>query len=366
MANFTFQEKNYKIQRYPATTNKSLQPWNAADELLLQYWEENALEDTSPLILHDRFGFLATCLYKYKPTNVISYKSQEKAIKRNLEKNSLAPYARLYADILTPISTPTKMVLLNLPKTLDLFRLYLYQLSQCLTPDATVVCGFMTRHFTPQVLEIAAEYFESAEQTKAWKKARLLVLRNPKPYIAKEITHKIKLNEEKEFEQYYGVFSSGGIDIGSRFLMEHLTLKATDKRVLDLASGNGVLAWWLLQQKADLEMHLLDDDTLAIASSKINLQEASIHLHYNDCLDEFPDAYFDLVVSNPPFHFEYETNIEVSLKLFREVRRCLRPEGRFCLVANRHLNYMTQLIPLFKNVDIVAENEKFIIYNCYN
>ena len=76
------------------------------------------------------------------------------------------------------------------------------------------------------------------------------------------------------------------------------------------------------------------------------------------------DRYFDLVVSNPPFHFENETNIEVSIKLFQEVGRCLKEDGKFQLVASRHLNFNTHLIKIFADVYVIAEDEKFEIYEC--
>ena len=294
---YNFNDKTLNILRYPSTTNKSLQPWNAADEYLLNYWEENKLEpEVAPLIFNDRFGFLATCLYKYKPVNVVQYKSQEKAIKKNLEKNSLAPYYKIYAKPFRPHAEPIEIALIHIPKTNDLFRLFLYQLTQYLAPEAKVICGFMTRHFNPALVEIANEFFESVEQTKAVKKARLMILTKPKPFVEKPITNKIKLNEEKEFEQYYGVFSAENIDMGSRFFMEHLQLEAGTERVLDLASGNGVLAWQLWQQNKDLELHLLDDNFLAVESSKFNLKEATAFYYYNDCLEDFPDQHFDLVV----------------------------------------------------------------------
>ncbi|MGB1284834.1 MAG: methyltransferase, partial [Polaribacter sp.] len=69
-------------------------------------------------------------------------------------------------------------------------------------------------------------------------------------------------------------------------------------------------------------------------------------------------------VSNPPFHFEHENNIEVALNLFSEVQNCLKLGGRFVLVANKHLNYKTHLDKLFCKTEVLAENKKFVIYEC--
>ena len=73
---------------------------------------------------------------------------------------------------------------------------------------------------------------------------------------------------------------------------------------------------------------------------------------------------FDLIISNPPFHFEHETNIEVALNLFKEVKRCLKKGGSFQLVTSNHLNSKTHLNKLFHKVNIIAQNEKFVVYHC--
>ncbi|WP_417238930.1 methyltransferase, partial [Bizionia sp.] len=73
---------------------------------------------------------------------------------------------------------------------------------------------------------------------------------------------------------------------------------------------------------------------------------------------------FDLVVSNPPFHFEHENNIEVALKLFTGVENCLKNGERFLLVANSHLNYSTHLTKLFTSVSVLKQNKKFQIIEC--
>ncbi len=71
---------------------------------------------------------------------------------------------------------------------------------------------------------------------------------------------------------------------------------------------------------------------------------------------------FDLIVTNPPFHDEYQTDISVSLDLFLQATERLSASGYLVVVANRHLNYLTHLRRYFDEVTTVAENEKFIVY----
>ena len=70
------------------------------------------------------------------------------------------------------------------------------------------------------------------------------------------------------------------------------------------------------------------------------------------------------MVSNPPFHVEHEIDINLPLELFKQVHRCLSDAGTFQLVANNHLNYKTHLVKIFGDVEVTAQNEKFVVYTC--
>lgn len=358
-------EKEFSFERYPKTDNYSLKAWSSADEHILNYLEENNQYQQEPVIYNDRFGFLACTLFNFHPLVVINEKSQEKACRLNMRRNNIAVVEE---NFITPLSLLTDKVdlgIIKLPKSIELFRLYLDQLSSVLHDDSLVICSFMTKYFTPQILEIANEFFYEFKQTKAWKKSRLLILTKPKKPVSISITNSLEL-KEKIFKQYFGVFSSGNIDYATQFLIDNLKVKNEETTVLDLASGNGVISYFIKSQNHESEINLLDDSFLAVESSKMNISGEKIFFHFNDSLEDFESQYFDLVVSNPPFHFEHETNIEVSISLFTEVVRCLKESGRFVLVASKHLNYKTHLEKKFTNVITSAENEKFVIYECSN
>ncbi len=361
--NFQYQQQSYQISRPVSEKNQSLKAWSAADEHLLQHLEQHSLENKELVILNDRFGFLTSLMHAYHPTSIQTNKSDENATQQNLLDNQLELTAVSFVTPLTISEKKLDIGLLKIPKSLELFRLFLYTLSANWKEDAILFCGFMTRHFSPQMLSIAEAFFEEVEQSRAWKKSRVLILKKPKAFQEKNIMHQINF-EEQVFQQYYGVFSAKHIDYASQFLIEHLSIDPKDQRVLDLASGNGVLAAAVRKQNSTCALHLLDDSYLAIESSKLNLSAANTFFHCDNTLSNFEDDYFDCVVSNPPFHFEHEINIQPSLTLFREVHRCISPNGCFILVANKHLNYKTHLSLLFTQINIVNENSKFIIYEC--
>ncbi len=356
------------ITRYPPTENNSLRAWSAADEYLLKEVQQNSLDKKAVAIFNDRFGYLGCHLHKCNPWHVSDFKSQQISLELNLKRNGVNVESGKFINPLDSLPELIDIAILSIPKSLDLYRFYLNQISRSMAENGIALCGFMTRHFTPQLLSIAEEYFHDVSQSLAWKKARVLTLKEKKESPAYDAVEEIPFTfsdgGNESLKQYPGVFSSGNVDYATQFLLGNLTVQPDENCILDLASGNGVIARAVQLQKPDTEIHLLDDSYLAIASSKLNLSTGNVHFHWGDSLDEIDDTEFDIVVSNPPFHFEHEVNTEISTALFREVAGRLKPGGRFVCVANKHLGYLPILKKFFTRASIIKENRKFVIYEC--
>ncbi len=352
--------ESYQLKRYPKTLDKSLQAWSSAELLVLDYIADKGNENLH--LFNDRFGVFNCALSHKNVITVWTYASQQKAIKQNLDLNKL-PNKVVYK---TPLDDLKKvdLALIKIPKSVELFELFLQQIHKASNKNTEVVCGFMTKYYSSSFLKVANQYFEEVTQSKAWKKARLLLLKTPKKTILKKNFVNTVPWRGGFLQQYYGVFSSGSIDIGTQFLLENLVVSSEELKVLDVASGNGVIAYEVARQNTQAEVTLLDDFNLAIESSKINLEEKKATFVCDDTLEKLDKNSFDLVVSNPPFHFEHENNIEVALHLFKEVESCLKNKGRFLLVANSHLNYSTHLKQFFTSVNVLQQNKKFQIIEC--
>ena len=349
------------IKRHDLSTDQSLRPFSAADEYLLNTLNDSNQKPNALAIYHDRFGFLTCSLNALNPTTIITNKSQLKALGLNVEANhlNLSPTS----DPLSPLAIPSDFVLMKVPKSVSLVQVFLEHVAQNSTKDVTVVLGFMTRHFSTQILEIAQHYFENVQQSRAVKKARTITLSNKKEVTKANCVDELTYNNQS-YQQYWGVFSSKHIDYATQYFLEHIELKTTDDSILDLASGNGVIASEISKKIPNATLHLLDDSFLAIESGKLNITGANIHHHYDNTLADFKSESFDLIVTNPPFHFEYEIDIQIPIQLFKECFRCLKPSGNLQLVANKHLNYKTHLSSIFRLVEVLAENDSFIVYKC--
>jgi len=361
--------KSYTIDRFPVTSNASLKAWSSVDEYILKRWAENDNKEASICILNDRFGYLSAHLHHYKPNIICNYKSQEVAILKNLEKNKIDANRLKICSFLEADLTNIDYTLIKVPKSIDLYHFFLLKAHQHANATTEVICGFKTKHFTKQILTIASIYFEEVNQSLTWKKSRLLLLSKPKMRVPlttpiHQIIYQDPAGNAHTFQQYFGVFSAKHIDYATQFLLKHLQISDDVRTVLDLACGNGVIAQQIKYNLPDAELHLLDDAHLAIESAKLNVRSSDSVFHYNYNLDHLENDYFDLVVSNPPFHFEYENTIDIALQLFEGVARIMAPNGRFILVANRHLNYSTHLIKFFHQVDRIQMNSKFELLSC--
>lgn len=359
---YIFQENSYQFDRYPQTQNHTLRAWNAGEEYMIQYLaSENWLsEDLSCGIFHDRFGFLTTLLHNYHPVSFLSHRSQQKAILSNLQQNNLEVDNWHNKMVDNEASGNFKTGLMVVPKSLDLWEYYLASLHHQLDKDGQVIASFMTRHFSKRMLDIPNQYFHTVEQTRARKKSRLLLLKNKIDITPKEMISTI-VYQGHEFQQWPGVFSADKIDIASQLLIDHLHIKSSDKKILDLGCGNGILAFYAQIQQPEAEIHLVDDFYPAILSAKLNLRKGNVNFHWSDDLSMIADDYLDLVITNPPFHFEHEQDINIPLQLFNSIHSKLKKGGRLLLVANAHLNYPVHLQRAFDAVNVVFGNKRFMV-----
>lgn len=345
-----------KLNRVPTKHNRSLRPWNAADEHLLNYGSDS----TAKLITlyHDRFGFLGCNLHARIGDFIVESKSQLDALESNLKQNSLS---NINTRTVLENGQIFDLALCSIPKSLERFELYLVDAVRHSSDKSTLVCGFMTKHFTKSWLTIASKYFGKVEQSLAVKKSRLLILSEPinsetvKPPTSTDIDL-----DGFTGQRFPGTFAGDKVDMATRFLLDNLPEFDNAKRVLDLGSGNGIIAN-AMKSKTTEEIHLVEDDYLSYESGKLNCSDSIYHHHWDYSISNLDVQNFDVVVTNPPFHHGYEQDIEMAFNLFKEAHNILRSDGTLLIVANRHLNYKTQLSRYFSRVEVIKQNDKFEI-----
>ncbi len=149
------------------------------------------------------------------------------------------------------------------------------------------------------------------------------------------------------FEAVPGVFSSDGLDPGTRFLIETAEVQPGD-RVLDLGCGYGAIG--IAAARRAREVMLLDASLLAIRCAKRNIilnGFTNARVVLSDGFEAVSGRCFDLVLCNAPTHQGTAT-----ARMFAQgAARHLDSKGRFIAVAMRPGMYYRQMKRTFGSVE---------------
>lgn len=122
----------------------------------------------------------------------------------------------------------------------------------------------------------------------------------------------------------------------------------------------------LAENHISSHLTFIDESYMAIASAKENFHSAfnkrKADFCVTDGLTEFKTETMDLIVCNPPFHHQYTVGNQIAMTLFKHSHRVLRKGGELWVIGNRHLSYHVDLKRLFGQCNVVASNDKFVIW----
>lgn len=159
-----------------------------------------------------------------------------------------------------------------------------------------------------------------------------------------------------------GVFGRCGFDPGSRLLISSFTDKVNGK-VLDIACGTGVLASILAHNSPEIKLTLSDVSAAALEASRETLQINNIKAEVI-ASNIFSDikGYFDLIISNPPFHNGLVTSLHTAERLIRGAYDHLQIGGKLRIVGNSFLPYPSLLDAIFGSHQVLTQNSQFKVY----
>jgi 16S rRNA (guanine1207-N2)-methyltransferase len=95
----------------------------------------------------------------------------------------------------------------------------------------------------------------------------------------------------------------------------------------------------------------------------VNVIDPRARFHWADATTFAPDAPFDTVVTNPPFHVARAANPGLGRAFIETARRMLTPRGDLWLVANRHLPYEAALRAAFRDVAETGDDPAFKVFH---
>lgn len=360
----------FEIYRLPNRKNEKLRAWDAADEYLLQHLFENVLltDESRVLILNDSFGALAVALNAYKPVAMSDSWLSQQATIINLAANDLSPSEIQFKSSLDWPIEPFDVVIIKAPKTMAFFEDQLIRLQGLMSESTIVIAAGMIKSMPTAVWKLLEKYIGPTKPSLAKKKARLIFAKVniQSPFENLYPVYYQLENTEYRICNHANVFSRESLDIGTRFLLEHLPKRTDAKDIADLGCGNGVVGLMLADSHPSSKLYFVDESYMAVASAKENFSQAfserSAEFFVADGLTGFTAEAMDLIVCNPPFHQQNTVGNQIALSLFKQSFRVLRKGGELWVIGNRHLGYHIDLKRLFGRCNEVAANKKFVIW----
>lgn len=357
------------LLRQPEMPNEPLQAFDAADEYLLAHLHEQGLAaDARVLLLNDGFGALACSLAGHCQ---VSSSGDSHLGHLALQKN-LAGNGQRYDGVpFVPASEiaqgPFDWVLIRVPKTLALLEEQLIRLHGQLAPGARVVASAMIKHLPRAAGDLLEKYVGPVQASLAVKKARLLLATpESRPAPISPYPSRYRLEQPPiELLNHANVFCREGLDIGTRAFLPHLPQALGELRVADLGCGNGVLGIAYALANPQAQLTLVDESYMAVQSAGENWQAAlgqrPVTIRADDGLASQAADSLDLVLCNPPFHQQQVVGDFLAWRMFQQARAALVKGGELWIVGNRHLGYHAKLGKLFRGVQQVAANPKFVV-----
>ncbi len=360
----------FVLERLPKRSLELLRAWDAADEYLLSYMAEQIIDiNARLLIINDGFGALAVGLNSYQPQAFSdSYLSQQ-ATRLNLLANNIPLDHVNLTHSLEPLEGKYDWVLIKAPKTMGLLEDQLIRIHPYLKSSTQVIVAGMVKTMTPTIWKLVERLIGATTTSLAKKKARL-IFATPNPEIQAPVSpypvcYPLE-DSEHIISNHANVFSRDGLDIGTRFFLQHIPITHGALDIVDLGCGNGLLGLIAAERNSEAIVHFVDESFMAVASAKDNFERAlglqrSATFKVGDGLQEFDLNSADIILCNPPFHQQNAIGDQIANSMIKAAKDVLRKSGELWIVGNRHLNYQLTLKRTFGNYQLVAENKKFVI-----
>ncbi|GAA3810393.1 class I SAM-dependent methyltransferase [Cellulomonas soli] len=371
MADFSFEA----LRRFPDVEAPNLVAVDATDRLILDEAAEAlaAAPTGTVVVIGDRYGALTLgAAALHGATAVRTHQDAltgERALAANADRAGLTDTFTSH-DLDATLLTGARVVLLQLPRSLDALDEIAALVAEHADPQVVVVAGGRVKHMSVAMNEVLGRYLGTVEARLARQKSRVLVASSPRPAAERPTTTWPASEHHAELGlticAHGSAFAGTRLDLGTRFLLGSLDAMAPDAtRAVDLGCGTGVVAAALAVARPALQVVATDDSAAAVASAlataRANGVADRVEVLRDDAAATLPDSSVDLVVLNPPFHVGASVHTGVAHKLFAAAGRVLRPGGELWTVWNSHLLYRPALERAVGPTRQVARNAKFTV-----
>jgi 16S rRNA (guanine1207-N2)-methyltransferase len=377
---------------------------DATDRLLLDEASPH-LEDAAPgdvVVVGDRFGALTLGALALGAPDVRVHTDEltaEQALEHNLRRE-VVDLARGPRQMSVTIegralraSTvhEARLVLLQLPKSLDALREVAELVAAHAADDVVVLAGGRVKHMTRAMNDVLSESFADVRATLARQKSRALVATGVRPERREgPLTYPLRARltdtelvaasgaQHVDVVAHGAAFGGAALDPGTRLLLSTADRWPAYRDAVDLGCGTGVLATALALRSPGARVVATDRSAAAVASTVATLRANGVPAEIvelepsglrdvravvvrDDAGSSLPDASADLVLCNPPFHDRTAVSTDAAHRMFATAGRVLRPGGELWTVFNTPLRYRPALSRAVGPTEQVARDPRFTV-----
>ncbi|MTE15364.1 class I SAM-dependent methyltransferase [Nocardia aurantiaca] len=361
-----------RLRRYPDVEAVNLYAVDAADRLMLDVAADSlaAAGDNRVAVIDDGYGGLT--LGAIAAHDLHGVRVHQDLLTGEL---ALANNARIVGltdrfstrELGAALLSDVRVVLWRLPRALSGLAETAEAIARYAAPEVEVFAGGRDKYLTPAMNEVLAEYFGSVRASRGRQKSRVLLAADPKTLGEHRFPVRNRLDDrDLEVVAHGAAFSGPRLDIGTRFLLDHLKRMKPDARdAIDLGCGTGILAVALAKARPGIKVTATDQSAAAVASTRAtaaaNGVADRVTVLRDDAMSSAPDNSADLVLCNPPFHVGAAVHTGSAIKMFQQTGRVLRPGGELWTVYNTHLNYRGVMERMVGKTDVMGRNRKFTV-----
>lgn len=353
------------LRRWPDAEGPNLVAVDATDRLLLDL-AADAIRSVPDdvLVVDDNYGALTLGAAALGARGVRVHQDSivaERALAANAARIGMdAAYRSIDLDD----ADGARVVLWQLPRSLERLKDVAWQLANQIDPAAVVFAGGRIKHMTPRMNDVLREHFGRIDVSHARQKSRVLIATEPTTVDSDDPPETVEVGGIR-IETAPGVFNGGRLDIGTRALLAVLGQAAPDARTaVDLGCGSGILAATLAKARPGVSVVATDVSAVAVASARRTAELnglGNLTVARDDAASSIPDSSVDLVLLNPPFHDGGTVHTGIAWKLFAAAARVLKPGGELWTVYNSHLAYRGELQRVVGETREVSRSPKFTV-----
>jgi len=377
-----------RLRRRPDIEARDLVAADASDRLILASAGLDDAPPTDVVVIGDRYGALALSLAS-AGHSVRAHQDAltgERAARLNAVEIGLGDDAqRTASDAVSvpgvrwhglgaPLVSGARLVLLQLPRSLDALGEIADVIAQHAHPGVRVVAGGRVKHMTPAMNEVLARRFETVTADRGVGKSRVLRASGARRSVEGDSAWPRSRRDPDTglvVCAHGAAFAGTNVDIGTRLLLSVLAQIPEAGTAIDLGCGTGVIATSYALSHPGAAVIASDQSAAAVASARATAEAngaaaassggPGVAVVRDDALGAQADGSADLVLLNPPFHSGAAVTDEIAPRLFADAARVLRPGGELWCVWNSHLRYRPHLERLVGPTRQAARNAKFTV-----